>query len=84
MDENKKEMFEEASRFFMESSKLTEDHGKKLVMDFAMALSGYEDFRQDVKEIVSKNYPAKEKQMIKEFAKVDKAMAALEKYIKGL
>ncbi len=79
-----KEYFEMASRLLGETKVVKEDDSKKLIMDFAMALSGYEDFRQDVKEIVSKKYPDKVSKMTKEFAKVDKAMAAVEKFVKGL
>lgn len=84
MNKTQKERIDGAERFFMESSMLSEDDSKQLIIDFATALSGYEDFRQDVKEIVNTKYPAKLKQMVKEFSKVDKAMASLEKYIKGL
>ncbi len=84
MSKLNKEYFEMASRLLGETEVVKEDDSKKLIMDFAMALSGYEDFRQDVKEIVSKKYPDKVSKMTKEFAKVDKAMAAVEKFVKGL
>lgn len=84
MNDTQKELMAGAERFFMESAMMDEDDGKKLIMDFATALSGYEDFRQDVKELVIAKYPAKLKQMVKEFSKVDKSMVALEKYIKTL
>lgn len=82
-----KEYLEMADRLLGESHKeqmISEDDGKKLVMDFAVALGGYEDFRQDVMELVKSKYPEKSGKMQKEFTKVDKAMAALEKFIKGL